>query len=127
MFSLNIQNSLVADNLFFSDHWHDILVGCIVGYVLAYFSYRQYYPSLASPFSHRPYSPRIAREDDEEAEGLPTHRRPGGDQSHRPSQDEIINDDVELADGTVQRPGPSHLSDAWREDGTGYKDPLVSQ
>lgn len=34
-----------------------------LGLVFSYFAYRQYYPTLESPFSHKPYSPRIARED----------------------------------------------------------------
>ena len=46
-----------------TDHWQDVLVGAILGAVLAYFSYRQYYPSLASKNSHRPYAPRIQLED----------------------------------------------------------------
>ena len=44
------------------DHWHDILVGSLLGLVMSYFAYRQYYPSLASVFSHHPYSPRIPDE-----------------------------------------------------------------
>lgn len=52
------------------DHWQDVLAGAILGTVLSYFSYRQYYPSLAFKNSQRPYSPRIKRED---TEILPTH------------------------------------------------------
>ncbi|KAI9591996.1 phosphatidic acid phosphatase type 2/haloperoxidase [Syncephalis fuscata] len=40
-------------------HWQDVLVGGIVGFGMAYFAYRQYYPSLASHNCHRPFSPRI--------------------------------------------------------------------
>jgi diacylglycerol diphosphate phosphatase/phosphatidate phosphatase len=40
------------------DHWHDVLVGAVLGLVMAYFCYRQYYPSLATALSHRPYAPR---------------------------------------------------------------------
>jgi diacylglycerol diphosphate phosphatase/phosphatidate phosphatase len=39
-------------------HWQDISVGLTVGFVTAYFSYRQYYPSLDNPLSHFPYAPR---------------------------------------------------------------------
>ena len=35
------------------------MTGSTIGIVFAFFSYRQYYPSLASALSHRPYSPRI--------------------------------------------------------------------
>ncbi|CAE7140126.1 unnamed protein product [Rhizoctonia solani] len=46
-----------------ADHWQDVLVGSSVGLVFAYFAYRQYYPTLESPLSHKPYSPRIPRDD----------------------------------------------------------------
>lgn len=42
-------------------HWQDVLVGSLLGLFLAWFSYRQYYPPLTHPLSHRPYSPRISR------------------------------------------------------------------
>ena len=50
----------------------DVLAGSLLGLVAAYFSYRQYYPSLAAPYAERPYSPRIPRE-----ERLPVHAREG--------------------------------------------------
>ena len=40
-------------------HWQDVLVGSILGFTLAWFSYRQYFPPLTDRLSHRPYSPRI--------------------------------------------------------------------
>lgn len=97
----------------FIDHWHDIVVGSLVGLLLSYFSYRQYFPSLASPLSHRPYSPRIEREE-ESGPGLPIHSDP---RTQYPNDVNSDHDDVELVDGTVKRSGPSYLSDGWREDG----------
>ncbi|KAJ3492485.1 hypothetical protein NLJ89_g11224 [Agrocybe chaxingu] len=47
-------------------HWHDIVVGSAIGTLFAYFSYRQYYPSLSSPVSHFPYAPRIKLDDDDD-------------------------------------------------------------
>ena len=47
-----------------SDHWQDVLTGSILGTVMTYFAYRQYYPPLHDPLAHRPYSPRIRREDE---------------------------------------------------------------
>ncbi|CAG8753862.1 11314_t:CDS:2, partial [Acaulospora colombiana] len=41
-------------------HYQDVFVGMVVGLVVAYFSYRQYYPSLEHPLCHRPYAPRFA-------------------------------------------------------------------
>lgn len=49
-----------------------MLAGSLLGLAAAYFSYRQYYPSLAAPYAERPYSPRIPRE-----ERLPVHTREG--------------------------------------------------
>jgi hypothetical protein len=48
--------SRIAD---YRHHWQDVLVGAIVGFGMAYFAYRQYYPSLSSHQCHRPFSPRI--------------------------------------------------------------------
>ncbi|EUC56449.1 DPP1-diacylglycerol pyrophosphate phosphatase-like protein [Rhizoctonia solani AG-3 Rhs1AP] len=53
----------ISRTMDYRHHWQDVLVGSIVGLVFAYFAYRQYYPTLESPLSHKPYSPRIPRED----------------------------------------------------------------
>ena len=54
------------------DHRHDVLVGSIVGLLLSFFAYHQYYPSLTSPNSHLPFSPCI-------------HSWESGGHSHAPS------------------------------------------
>ena len=61
----------MSTNSHSSDHASDVLAGSLLGLVVAYFSYRQYYPSLAAKLSHRPYPPRIKRED-----VLPSHNAP---------------------------------------------------
>ena len=38
--------------------------GSLLGFVISYFAYRQYFPHLASPASHHPHSPRVQREVD---------------------------------------------------------------
>ncbi|KAJ1973112.1 hypothetical protein H4R35_004292 [Dimargaris xerosporica] len=53
----------VSRTVDYRHHWQDVTVGSIIGIVCAYFAYRQYYPNLASPLAHRPYSPRIPSED----------------------------------------------------------------
>jgi len=100
----------ISRSMDYRHHWHDIVVGSAVGLTLSYFSYRQYFPSLASPLSHLPYAPRIEREAESD-EKLPTHHIPGDRMNPE------AGGDVELVDGTVKRPGPSRLSGGWQEEG----------
>ncbi|KAG9127907.1 hypothetical protein FRC07_007753 [Ceratobasidium sp. 392] len=65
----------VSRSMDYRHHWQDIVVGSIVGLVFAYFSYRQYYPTLESPYSHKPYSPRIPRDVDYRESMLPITAR----------------------------------------------------
>lgn len=37
-------------------HWQDVTIGSIIGIVIAWLCYRQYYPSLDSNASHRSYA-----------------------------------------------------------------------
>ncbi|KAG8745411.1 Phosphatidate phosphatase ppapdc1b [Ceratobasidium sp. 414] len=43
-----------------ADHWQDVVAGGVVGMNLAYFAYRQYYPSLADALCHDAYKARIS-------------------------------------------------------------------
>jgi len=60
----------VSRTMDYRHHWQDVIVGAILGAVLAYFSYRQFYPSLASKKCQHPYVSRIQLED---TVILPTH------------------------------------------------------
>ena len=89
-----------------SDNWQDVVAGSILGFVIAYFAYRQYFPSLASPMSHRPYSPRVPRDE-------PVLPKTAQDaQRFRDSDD---GEQMELIDGGVHKPDPGSLEDVWRE------------
>lgn len=109
-------------------HWHDILIGSLVGTILSYFSYRQYYPNLASPYSHRPYSPRIAREEPEHAEGmyLPRTQQDVDGHNHTAHNHSAHNHPLDGRDGrthghegrTQSRRGTSD-TDLTRRDGDG--------
>ena len=61
----------ISRTMDYRHHWQDVLTGSILGIVVAYFSYRQYYPPLTSPISHQPYPQRLKRGGHE----LPTHNR----------------------------------------------------
>ncbi|KAJ3748716.1 phosphatidic acid phosphatase type 2/haloperoxidase [Lentinula detonsa] len=89
----------ISRTMDYRHHWQDVLVGSILGTVMAYFSYRQYYPSLSSELCHQPYSPRIARE----PEILPMHHR------HQHSETSALPP----PDGTVPRSDPGSLTELW--------------
>lgn len=46
-----------------TDHWEDVLTGSALGLGVAYFSYRQYYPHLASKIAHIPFTTRFDPEE----------------------------------------------------------------
>ncbi|KNZ75493.1 putative diacylglycerol pyrophosphate phosphatase 1 [Termitomyces sp. J132] len=106
----------ISRTMDYRHHWQDVLVGSILGTVISYFTYRQYYPSLASELSHRPYSPRIKRESDEI---LPTHHHTSsGDQNEMTGLGQSQGpfgdaDGFELA-GTVQRHNLP-LEEVWQD------------
>ncbi|KAF7363319.1 Lipid transport protein [Mycena sanguinolenta] len=100
----------ISRTMDYRHHWQDVLIGSILGTVVSYFSYRQYYPSLASEVSDRPYAPRIVQDDP-----LSHHRRlpsrPYTD--NHPTAEDVIRDGP--LEGTVLRGGPGPLRNAWRE------------
>ncbi|KIJ69223.1 hypothetical protein HYDPIDRAFT_79486, partial [Hydnomerulius pinastri MD-312] len=96
----------ISRTMDFRHHWQDVIAGAILGFVIAYFAYRQYFPSLASPMSHRPYSPRVPRDEPV----LPTSTADA--QGFRDSAE---GEQVELIDGGVRKPDPGHLESIWRE------------
>ena len=86
-----------------ADHATDVLAGSLLGLVAAYFSYRQYYPSLAAPYAERPYSPRVPRED-----RLPVHAPFGG------AQASDAETERELEAQTVRRDEQGRV--VWKDD-----------
>lgn len=53
----------ISRTMDYRHHATDVIAGGIIGALIAWYSYRQYYPPLHAEASHRPYSPRIAHED----------------------------------------------------------------
>lgn len=112
------------------DHWQDVTVGSIVGTTLAYFAYRQYYPHLADELSHRPYSPRIKRDEDTV---IPMHYRPSnGSGQQYPfapginssssnlrygDGGELGNNNTNIPEGTAPRPSVGPMEEVWKQRG----------
>ncbi|KAJ6557939.1 phosphatidic acid phosphatase type 2/haloperoxidase [Mycena capillaripes] len=108
----------ISRTMDYRHHWHDVLVGAILGTVVSYFTYRQYYPSLASEVSHRPYSPRSARDAVQGHHMRMSSRQAHRDDEHHPTAGDIIESGP--LEGTVLREGPGPLRDVWRDhDGHG--------
>ncbi|CCM02407.1 uncharacterized protein FIBRA_04505 [Fibroporia radiculosa] len=94
----------ISRTMDYRHHATDVIAGALLGIAGAYFAYRQYYPSLASELSHRPYSPRVKRE-----VLLPLHQR-GESQSTSLSDSELR----ELANETAPRDEQGH--ELWKDD-----------
>jgi len=117
----------ISRTMDYRHHWQDVIVGSVVGTTLAYFCYRQYYPSLASEVSHLPYGPRIKEEEDT----LPMHAESHGPpfEPHTGYADDdsgaaFPSHSYELS-GTVPRPDLGPMEEMWRFDGCG--DPTVPE
>ncbi|OBZ75896.1 putative diacylglycerol pyrophosphate phosphatase 1 [Grifola frondosa] len=109
----------ISRTMDYRHHWHDVLAGSLLGLVVSYFSYRQFYPSLASELSHYPYPHVFKRGGDI----LPTHRCPplssapltqieqqGYQQDYRDhNRDSLANDD--LIQDTLSTEAPRQAKD----------------
>ncbi|CAE6452588.1 unnamed protein product [Rhizoctonia solani] len=62
-------------------HWQDVTVGGIVGMNIAYFAYRQYYPSLADKLSHEAYQARLSPFERDMPQGEPSRQSPRDEES----------------------------------------------
>ncbi|KAL5489824.1 hypothetical protein ACEPAI_4656 [Sanghuangporus weigelae] len=76
----------ISRTMDYRHHWQDVLVGSLIGLVMSFFAYRQYYPPLGSPQSHRPFSPRIRREGSDAADvrGGDIEESSPSEESHAP-------------------------------------------
>lgn len=109
----------ISRTMDYRHHATDVLTGSLLGLVAAYFSYRQYYPSLASEYSHRPYSPRISRE----ALLLPLHRHASSQQDHLTEDSEYGYTDHELVRETVPRDEEGHQ--LWKDNAVSESSRLI--
>lgn len=60
----------VSRTMDYRHHWQDVVTGSSLGFLLAYFSYRQYYPHLASADAHLPYTTRFEDTNSVELDGI---------------------------------------------------------
>ncbi|BEJ11190.1 hypothetical protein CspHIS471_0106120 [Cutaneotrichosporon sp. HIS471] len=60
----------ISRTMDYRHHATDVIAGAVVGLIVAWWGYRQYYPSLFSNKSWKPYEPRISRDTE-----LPVHGR----------------------------------------------------
>ncbi|KIM28177.1 hypothetical protein M408DRAFT_16373 [Serendipita vermifera MAFF 305830] len=107
-------------------HSHDVVVGMLLGISIAYFSYRQYYPSLAHPLSHRPFAPRYEPHERPTASGdllnmddtpEPSQRGRGRGLDAEAAHEDNASDNEELdheMEGTLPRSKPFSLSELWK-------------
>ncbi|KAH7105993.1 PAP2-domain-containing protein [Auriculariales sp. MPI-PUGE-AT-0066] len=118
----------ISRTMDYRHHATDVIAGSILGTLVAYFSYRQYFPPLHSPTSHIPYPPLRKRSDallpqsveeaqtqvrnservyrDEEEGGIGLTRELGGDPRRRDSS-ELVHPEVTAtssADNIASRP-----------------------
>ncbi|KAL4067850.1 phosphatidic acid phosphatase type 2/haloperoxidase [Scleroderma yunnanense] len=99
----------ISRTMDYRHHFQDVVAGSLLGIFIAYFAYRQYYPSLASPTSHLPYSPRVPRD---EPEVLPTVASHGGSRYPRESEED---ENVELINSAVHKSDPEPLKEIWQQ------------
>ncbi|KIK59826.1 hypothetical protein GYMLUDRAFT_226813 [Collybiopsis luxurians FD-317 M1] len=128
----------ISRTMDYRHHWHDVVAGSLLGIIMAFFSYRQYYPDLANKLCHLPFGPRIKHEPNHQV--LPVHfsRHPSSSSHHtavsafggnpHPSSGQYTDNPespsfsaLELEgrhfDSTVARPDPESLHELWQEDG----------
>ena len=70
-------------------HWADVTAGSFLGLGLAFFAYRQYYPPLSNPMSHRPYKPRTLRRKERHAAVSVMGADPEGGRSAMTSEEDL--------------------------------------
>jgi len=113
----------ISRTMDYRHHWQDVTVGSIVGLVVSYFAYRQYYPPLDSVYSHFPFSPRIKNHGEGQAPGIPRasaeHLAPRGDGVYGDEDLEagLVGHDAEQHEltGTVGRgQGSTSLDQIWK-------------
>lgn len=53
-------------------HWQDVTIGSLIGIIISFICYRQYYPALDTKMSHRSYADISVRDLNEFANQMPS-------------------------------------------------------
>jgi len=93
----------ISRTMDYRHHWQDVTVGSIVGLVVSYFAYRQYYPPLTSVYSHLPFAPRIKHHSEGHAPGIPRSSA-----EHLPPRGELVHGDEDLESGLMEHDAEHH-------------------
>ncbi|SRR5260221_7039255 len=96
-----------------TDHWQDVLAGSLLGFTIANFVYRQYFPSLGSKRSHLPYAPRTLHPEDtyRYASGLPYYHHNSSD-NQREAEVELLS--AAVSHDNMRRNEPEHPEQPWQ-------------
>lgn len=109
----------ISRTMDYRHHPLDVFVGSVVGLAISHYSYRQYFPSLTHRLCHRPYSPRVSRESDEDGQLAGEDATPAGKSTAPlvPTVGGSASTGSPGPDDTVQRKHPE-VSDVWKEGST---------
>lgn len=102
----------ISRTMDYRHHWQDVIAGSLLGFTIANFAYRQYFPSLGSKRSHLPYAPRTLHPEDtyRYGSGLPYYQRNPTD-SQRDAEVELLSGAVSR--DNMRRNEPEHPEQLW--------------
>jgi diacylglycerol diphosphate phosphatase/phosphatidate phosphatase len=96
----------------YKHHTWDVVIAALLGTAFAIFAYRQYYPSLWSPYSGIPFEPRIPKGNDiSTGDNISMSQRLGADYGNAEDEPQLgyssatNGQSFEMSNQRVQKPG----------------------